>query len=56
MGKNKGKQFNASKRCTLANMLMGKAKVAAIARKHKKRTFLPAVKPKQSFFTKIIKL
>ena len=31
MGKNKGKQFNASKRCTLANMLMGKAKVAAIA-------------------------
>ena len=31
MGKNKGKQFNSSKRCTLANMLMGKAKVAAIA-------------------------
>ena len=30
MGKNKGKQFNASKRCTLANMFMGKAKVAAI--------------------------
>ena len=31
MGKNKGKRFNASKRCTLVNMLMGKAKVAAIA-------------------------
>lgn len=31
MGKNKGRQFNASKRCTLANMLMGKAKAAAIA-------------------------
>ena len=31
MGKNKGRQWNASKRCTLVNMLMGKAKVAAIA-------------------------
>ena len=31
MGKNKGRQFNASKRCTLANMLAAKAKAAAIA-------------------------
>ena len=31
MGKRKGKHSNASKRCTLANILMGKAKAAAIA-------------------------
>ncbi|MDY6392970.1 MAG: hypothetical protein SPL80_09090 [Bacilli bacterium] len=68
MGKRKGKQFIASKRCTLANMLMGKAKAAAspdkikrsektvyrrIDRKHKKRTFMPAVKRKQSFLSRL---
>lgn len=68
MGRNKGKQFNASKRCALANTLMGKAKAAAspdknkhsektvyrrIDRKHKKRTFLPVVKRKQSFLERL---
>ncbi len=64
MGKNKGKHFNASKRCTLVSTLMGKAKVAISSDKNKhsektvyrrspenikKRTFMPAVKRKQSF-------